>query len=393
MNSTPTLADKGTQRTDLVDGVGLEHLDNAEPVEEVEKGEERQRFFYTDGKEAKGGYMVPAWLGSLVAWDDNPIRESEIYLFTMLCSWANRERTGFPSVATICERTGFKRAWVYKVLNNLEQVGAISRTHRYRKDSDHKQTANLYLLASNDGPLPTGELPAGSKATTPPTIERQTVAPIGGSGATSTRISMPEPADIPLQRTGGVHHSGIEGSTTVDTKNHLQSELCPEELTTEEGHAFQPAKTASQNAWVREDDDLLVAKTLLADEMLRHFPYMTSEQVAYRIEEVEARTTEACFFDDVPEDVPLGMAAVTHRLRNRRMLVHASVSAPLEKPAAVLGVVKMVLMVREKSGFWSGAMNMDMREEWDDFVESATAESLKPTFDPRTGQISTVVAA
>ena len=64
--------------------------------------------------------------------------------YIVLCRFANKELTAFPSQKKIAERAGMSRMTVSRVMKELEDVGLIVRQERRRNDGG--KASNLYIL-------------------------------------------------------------------------------------------------------------------------------------------------------------------------------------------------------------------------------------------------------
>jgi len=67
-------------------------------------------------------------------------------IYAVLCAFAGKDKTCFPSVSNIAKYAGIKRReTVFKCLDLLEEAGIIER--RKRHDESGKNTTNLYVLS------------------------------------------------------------------------------------------------------------------------------------------------------------------------------------------------------------------------------------------------------
>ena len=84
--------------------------------------------------------MTPDWLL------DHPGISGEAFrVWAIICSYAGKERTAFPGVATLAVRLHKSKRSIFNYLNELEDAGALQRQQRYRDDGG--RTSTLYTLA------------------------------------------------------------------------------------------------------------------------------------------------------------------------------------------------------------------------------------------------------
>ena len=75
---------------------------------------------------------------------DNRFTIEEKYVFTWLCSHANKHHQAWPSVKTLQEETGKSRSFIQRTLRHLEEAGYITCRPRYR--SNGGSSTNLYTI-------------------------------------------------------------------------------------------------------------------------------------------------------------------------------------------------------------------------------------------------------
>lgn len=80
-------------------------------------------------------------------WEERSLKPNLKFVLLCLADYSGKEGKCWPSISTLCLRTGLSRTTVKSALKTLEADGWISKTNRFARDGvSRRKTSNLYQL-------------------------------------------------------------------------------------------------------------------------------------------------------------------------------------------------------------------------------------------------------
>jgi hypothetical protein len=230
--------------------------------------------------------QAPGWLWELIPNRASPITANHVTVFATIRSFVRpNQPMPFPGVDLIAAKAGFSRRTVFRLMRELEAVGALRRVSRGKEGGG--RTSSAYELAGNDGPLrPEANVPSATRlvnaqveAKVPPVtplVDVRTGAQFETEFADETdqecQIARPRvPNSVTKCATGDTRSRCIEVEVEVDESQSLSPSTSSNGVT-------RPPSGGEAKAQSRGSGDGLDLFTVL----FRPTPSPTRRNVAYR---------------------------------------------------------------------------------------------------------------
>ena len=85
--------------------------------------------------------------------DDERVGKHELLVYTVLCRYAGKERTAFPSIPTISRKARLSERTVQEAIKGLQALGYLHVERRKRDDGTNGNKSNLYTVTDTPGAM------------------------------------------------------------------------------------------------------------------------------------------------------------------------------------------------------------------------------------------------